>query len=86
MIFWTAVAGAAIIVILLVLRPLLRGASEPEGEHTPDDAAKLKSIARTILKRQGKPQDIADAVIFLVQHPHITGHILNIDGGKSVFF
>lgn len=57
----------------------------PEGEHTPDDAAKLKSIAHTILKRQGKPQDIADAVIFLVQHPHITGHILNIDGGKSVF-
>ncbi len=36
MIFWTAVAGAAIIVILLVLRPLLRGASEAEGEHTPE--------------------------------------------------
>ena len=36
MIFWTAVAGAAIIVILLVLRPLLRGASEAHGEHTPE--------------------------------------------------
>ncbi len=36
MIFWTAVAGAAIIVILLVLRPLLRGATEQEGEHTPE--------------------------------------------------
>lgn len=36
MIFWTAVAAAAVIVILLVLRPLLRGASEAEGEHTPE--------------------------------------------------
>ena len=36
MIFWTTVAGAAIIVILLVLRPLFRGASEAQREHTPE--------------------------------------------------
>lgn len=36
MIFWTVVAGAAILVILLVLRPLLRGAPAAQGEHTPE--------------------------------------------------
>ena len=36
MIFWMAVAGAAIIVILLVLRPLIKGSEEAPGEHTPE--------------------------------------------------
>lgn len=57
----------------------------PEGQHAPDDNKKLKSIERTILKRKGETTDIADAVIFLIQHPYITGQILNVDGGKSVF-
>lgn len=57
----------------------------PEGKNAPDEATKLKSIDRTILKRKGEPNDIASAVIFLIQHSHITGHILNVDGGKSAF-
>ncbi|MEM8688348.1 MAG: c-type cytochrome biogenesis protein CcmI [Pseudomonadota bacterium] len=36
MIFWSVVAGATIIVILLVLRPLLRGGADAPGEHTPE--------------------------------------------------
>ncbi|NNF78720.1 MAG: c-type cytochrome biogenesis protein CcmI [Rhizobiales bacterium] len=56
MIFWTAVAGAAIIVILLVLRPLLRGASEAQGEHTPEVDIYKDQLAEV-------EQDIARGVI-----------------------
>jgi len=55
----------------------------PEGKNAPDTAQKLKSIEQTILKRKGNPQDIANALMFLIQNTHITGHILNIDGGRS---
>lgn len=55
----------------------------PEGKNAPDATQKLKSIERTILKRKGSPQDIANALIFLIQNTHITGHILNVDGGRS---
>ncbi len=38
-------------------------------------------IARIPLKRPGRPEDIAAAVVFLAQHDYITGQILRIDGG-----
>jgi pteridine reductase len=45
-----------------------------------------QSIIREIsLKRPGEPQDIADAVLFLVRDaPYVTGQILAVDGGRSV--
>ncbi len=59
MIFWTVVAGAAILVILLVLRPLFRGASEAQVEHTPevdiykDQLAEVEQdIARGIISKR----------------------------------
>jgi 3-oxoacyl-[acyl-carrier protein] reductase/pteridine reductase len=36
------------------------------------------------LRRTGTAKDIDDAVIFLVQSDFITGHILVVDGGRSV--
>src|SRR5271154_2240815 len=36
------------------------------------------------LKRSGTPQDITDAVSFLVHAEFITGHVLTIDGGRSL--
>ncbi len=42
-------------------------------------------IRQTALKRSGKPQDIAAAVLFLVRDaPYVTGQIIAVDGGRSV--
>ena len=55
----------------------------PENEM--DDATKNKILERTFLKRQGNPQDIANAVLFLARDAHYTsGHILTVDGGRSL--
>ena len=55
----------------------------PENEM---DAATQKIILeRTALKRSGEPQDIANAVVFLAADAtYITGHILPVDGGRSL--
>jgi pteridine reductase len=39
-------------------------------------------IRRSALKRQGTPEEIADAVHFLANHKFITGQVLNVDGGR----
>ena len=55
----------------------------PEGQ--PDSPAQRKIIERTILKRIGKPSDIARTALFFAAHaPYITGQILAVDGGRSV--
>ncbi|HET6144970.1 MAG TPA: SDR family oxidoreductase [Candidatus Acidoferrales bacterium] len=51
-----------------------------------DDAPELeeKFIRLAPLRRTGTAKDIDDAVIFLVQSDFITGHVLVVDGGRSV--
>ncbi|HHS12908.1 MAG TPA: SDR family oxidoreductase [bacterium] len=45
----------------------------------------FENLGRRIpLQRTGDPDLIADAVIFLVAHPFITGEILNVDGGEHL--
>ncbi len=39
-------------------------------------------IARSALKRQGTPEDIAEAVYFLATQGFVTGQVLNVDGGR----
>lgn len=39
-------------------------------------------IARSALKRQGTPEDIAQAVHFLATQKFITGQVLKVDGGR----
>jgi pteridine reductase len=41
-------------------------------------------LTRIPLKREGKPEDVAQAVVFLAQSPYITGQTLRVDGGLSV--
>ncbi len=41
-------------------------------------------IQHTLLKREGSPGEIADAVLFLLsQATYMTGQVLNIDGGRT---
>jgi len=43
-------------------------------------------IERTALRRQGQPEDIAETVRWLIQDaPYVTGQILRVDGGRSLF-
>jgi NAD(P)-dependent dehydrogenase (short-subunit alcohol dehydrogenase family) len=39
------------------------------------------SAARSPLRRYGQPADLAEAVLFLVREPYITGAVLDVDGG-----
>ena len=41
-------------------------------------------IKRAPLRRTGKPSDIADAVTYLVRAEFLTGHILVVDGGRTI--
>jgi len=41
-------------------------------------------IALTPLRRTGTPNDVTEAVLFLVQSKFITGHTLVVDGGRTV--
>ncbi len=57
----------------------------PEEGEWMDEASRQYIIGRTLLKRTGKPDDIARTVSFLVADaPYITGQIIAVDGGRSV--
>jgi pteridine reductase len=49
-----------------------------------DEAQRKKSVARTLLGREGSPEDIASAVVFLAQATYITGFDLKVDGGRHL--
>ncbi|BAN34262.1 short-chain dehydrogenase/reductase SDR [Sulfuricella denitrificans skB26] len=56
----------------------------PEADPTFGDLERRRIVAHTLLKREGSPDDIARAVLFLVKDaPYITGTILPVDGGRS---
>ena len=52
--------------------------------------AKLSELERnaaidaTLLKREGNPDNIADAAVFLIENDFITGVCLPVDGGRSI--
>ena len=54
------------------------------GDNALDDKTKQQIMARTFLKRQGSPEDIAGAVLYFIKDaPYVTGQILAVDGGRS---
>jgi pteridine reductase len=55
----------------------------PEDAQFPD-AERAAIVDHTLLKRAGRPEDIAGAVRFLLfEAPYVTGQILAVDGGRS---
>lgn len=48
------------------------------------DAQRSDILGRIPLRREGRPEDVAQAVVFLAQSPYITGQTLRVDGGLSV--
>jgi pteridine reductase len=50
-----------------------------------DPAERERIVRTTPLGRLGSPEDIAQAVHFLACAPYVTGQILAVDGGRSIF-
>jgi NAD(P)-dependent dehydrogenase (short-subunit alcohol dehydrogenase family) len=52
----------------------------------PGDAPELAEdfIRKAPLKRTGTPQDITEAVLYLVHAAFVTGQVLVVDGGRSI--
>jgi len=58
--------------------PVMLPADLPEAE-------KQQAIQATLVKREGKPENIAQAVLFFVDNDFVTGVCLPVDGGRSIF-
>jgi pteridine reductase len=60
---------------------------EPGPVMVPENLADHEvkgAIAGTLLKRLGHPENIAQAVVFLVENDYITGVCLPVDGGRTI--
>lgn len=49
-----------------------------------DSAARAAVIAGTLVGREGTPEHVAHAVLFLVENDFVTGACLPVDGGRSI--
>ncbi|HKI85667.1 MAG TPA: SDR family oxidoreductase [Thermoanaerobaculia bacterium] len=54
----------------------------PEGTSEEE---KERFAERTLLKRLGKPEDVADAVAFLMTAPYATGTFIEVTGGSPLW-
>jgi len=54
-----------------------------DGQFEPAERERI--VRTTPLARTGTPEDIAQAVHFLACAPYVTGQILAVDGGRSIF-
>ncbi len=56
----------------------------PNEGNDLTEIAKTHILERTLLKRLGKPQDIANAVLYILNANYVTGQVLAIDGGRTI--
>ncbi len=57
--------------------PILPAAGELEGQGE-------RAVEHTLLKRWGDPEDIAEAMLFLLRATYVNGFTLAVDGGRSI--
>lgn len=58
--------------------PILFPADMPQEERE-------RAVQSTVLKRQGQPEDIDRAVLFLVGDGYVTGACVTVDGGRTIY-
>jgi 3-oxoacyl-[acyl-carrier protein] reductase len=58
-----------------------------EAYHMANAAMNERIVNRTVFKRPGEPQDVANAIAFLCSDlaAYITGVELNVSGGVELF-
>ncbi len=54
----------------------------PEG--MPEEE-RNQAVEGTLVKREGRPEDVARAVLYLVENDFVTGVCLPVDGGRTIF-
>lgn len=52
-------------------------------DHLPPDEVQ-EAVAGTLLRRRGRPEHVAHAVLFLVENDYVTGVCLPVDGGRTI--
>ena len=79
----------ALAVELAARNPLVRvNAVLPGPVLLPSEMSaeeRQRVIEATLVKHEGSPRDVADAVRFLLQNPFVTGVCLPVDGGRSIY-
>ncbi len=72
--------------LALELAPAVRVNAVAPGPVLPPpdyDEEKLARIAqKTLLERWGTPEDVADAVLYLLRADYVTGEVIVVDGGE----
>jgi 3-oxoacyl-[acyl-carrier protein] reductase len=66
---------------------IVPGVIGTEAFHMANEAMNDRIVARTVLKRPGDPQDVANAIAFLCSDlaSYVTGIELNVSGGVELF-
>jgi pteridine reductase len=49
------------------------------------EAERAQAIGATLVKREGRPENIAQAVLFFLDNDFVTGVCLPVDGGRTVY-
>ncbi|MDF2181428.1 pteridine reductase [Neptuniibacter sp. CAU 1671] len=57
----------------------------PENAAAQTEAEQTAILEKTLLKRTGSADDLADAVLYLSQAGYVTGQVIAVDGGKSLY-
>jgi 3-oxoacyl-[acyl-carrier protein] reductase/pteridine reductase len=74
--------------LALELAPAVRVNAVAPGPVLPpptyDETQIARAAKRTLLNRWGTPEDVAEAVLFLVKANFITGEVLAVDGGQRM--
>jgi pteridine reductase len=91
-----SIAKAGLVVMTRVLAKELAPAVRVNGvapgailwpDNEPSEKSKREILQRVALQRSGEPTDIAKAVLFLVRDAdYITGQIITVDGGRTLFY
>jgi pteridine reductase len=69
-------------VLARALAPEVRVCGIAPGSVAVEPGQETRRAAETLLERVGKPEDIADAVVFLAAADFVTGTTLVVDGGR----
>jgi NAD(P)-dependent dehydrogenase (short-subunit alcohol dehydrogenase family) len=64
------------------LAPDVRVCGIAPGTVAVEPGQEERRAAETVLGRIGTPEDVAEAVSYLVRAPYVTGSTLVVDGGR----
>jgi pteridine reductase len=53
------------------------------GQVSDDERQAI--VRGTLVAREGRPDNVAQAVLYLVENDFVTGDCLTVDGGRSIY-